>query len=229
MQLGWWMSLVQVIDLFENLKALLETQRRRLHSGHFGRIGGFRDDDQPMTEVMEVVTYLKNGGSAGVGRFLLDSGPTSDDKVTRLRGQLSKSDDLFPSAADELVIIYQTLQVFFVHLRNHILTLAIAAGLLVLAVNSYPYTSLAWLRLLTTGGMLTIALLVCWFYAQLERDEFLSFLLGSTPDQIEWNWPMLQRLGFLVSIALMTLLFQVFPESGRWLGGLLGPALSLGK
>ena len=225
--LVWWISLIRLILLFENLKSELDQQRGQLHGGAYEiqdpPSSGWPGSMRPRQNSKDIIAAIGENAGVGIGRFLLDPGPSRNDKVARLTKQ--NQDGPF----HDLLTSYRMIQIYFVHMRNHSLALGIAAFLLVLAVNSFPFPSMPWLRLITTGGLLTFALQVCWFYVKLERDEFLSFLLGTKPNAIEWNWPMIQRLGLLLSLAFATMLFQVFPESGSWLGGLLEPIVRLGK
>jgi hypothetical protein len=83
---------------------------------------------------------------------------------------------------------------FFVHLRNLMLFLTLAPFLMLLAVTSYPFQpQRLWLLLAATLiGVGTAT--VIWIIIQVERNEVVSHILSTTPNQLNFHWAFLGRI-----------------------------------
>jgi hypothetical protein len=79
------------------------------------------------------------------------------------------------------------------------------------------------LQLSTIVMLVSLAVLILWYYLQFDRNELLSLFDGTEPDRVEWNWSLLRTTAPAAALALMGLLSQAFPEMWVWLRGILQP------
>ena len=208
--LGWWYSMFQATGLFERFRQELHWVRHR----------NLKFDDPGVIQARDELQ--QDAFAPGVSGLLFVPRPINRKFISRC--QESKSD-----AERDFLLGFVCIHNYFRHLRNHIFTLAASALLLVLAVNSYPFTATLWLRVVTTGGLVFVVMQVCWFYIKLEHDEQLSRMLGTSPNVVNWDWAAVLRLGTMVATATAILIVQVVPESGGWLGMIIEPIVRLNK
>ncbi|HVW03010.1 MAG TPA: hypothetical protein VHB77_21800 [Planctomycetaceae bacterium] len=205
--LVWWLALLNLCASYALLKTFLHDCRQSANKP---------DDWQHWRDLGKRICAA---APRGLGHLWLGPGPSPHDAFSRELGADSVERQQF----------YLPVQIRFSQLRNHIFSQAVAAVALILAVNSFPFSSAPWLRFVTTAGLLVLASLICWFYVRLERDEFLSTMLGTDPGVVTWNWQMVQYLAGFVALALFTLILQTVPESADWFGELLQPVARLGR
>jgi hypothetical protein len=91
---------------------------------------------------------------------------------------------------------------FFVHLRNMALLLSFAPVLLLIAVSSYPFQPQRLWVLLAVVLIGLVTLSVIWIVFQIERNELVSRILKTTPNQISFRWGFISPL-FLYAIPLL--------------------------
>jgi len=87
--------------------------------------------------------------------------------------------------------------------------------LLLLAVNSYPFPPhdvLVWINWIVILVLVSIALGV---FIEMNRDPVLSYLNGTTPGKIDWNWEFVFRIVIYGVIPILALLGAQFPDSIR--------------
>jgi hypothetical protein len=51
-------------------------------------------------------------------------------------------------------------------------------------------------------------------FVQMDRDEVLSYVAGTRPNHLEWNWALVSKLALAVAVPLVTLFAAQFPELG---------------
>ncbi len=113
---------------------------------------------------------------------------------------------------------------FFVHLRNLMTFLTVAAVLLLLAIGSYPFQPQRLLLLWGWAAVLSALFVVINFFLQSDRDELLSRISRTRPNAVTLDWTLLSNLfKFVVPLALL-LLVQV-PVVGDWLSYVLAPLI----
>jgi hypothetical protein len=115
------------------------------------------------------------------------------------------------------------LRQMFVHLVALVTGLVVTAGLLFLTAQCFPFNSEPLLQLSTIVMLVSLAILILWYYLQFDRDELLSLFDGTEPDRVEWNWSLLRTTAPALALALVGLLSQAFPEMWVWLRGILQP------
>ena len=69
--------------------------------------------------------------------------------------------------------------------------------------------------------MCASAAFCCYFI--LDRDEFLSHMTGTKPNQVQWDWSLIQKVGIFGLLAVIALLSQAFPEMWQWMRTFLEP------
>lgn len=85
---------------------------------------------------------------------------------------------------------------FFVHLRNLGLFLFFAPLLFLLAVNSYPFQPQRSLVLFAVSLICLVMLAMIGIVIQVEWNGVVSRILKTTPNQLNFHWGFLSRLGF---------------------------------
>lgn len=113
----------------------------------------------------------------------------------------------------------------FVHLRTACSGLTVLAMVLFMASGSFPFNTAGLLRLSTALLLIVVALAVVGFYVALDRDEFLSRIAGTEPNQIVWDWTLLQNVGVFGLVAIVALVSQAFPEVWQWLRTFFEPLM----
>jgi hypothetical protein len=109
------------------------------------------------------------------------------------------------------------------HLMFLVTGLVIAGGVLFLAAQCFPFNTEPLLQLTTTIMLVAVAVLIVWYYTQLDRDSLVSVLDGSEPFEVEWNWSMLRTTLLPLALGFFSLISQSFPEMWVWLRGVLEP------
>jgi hypothetical protein len=111
---------------------------------------------------------------------------------------------------------------FFVHLRNLVTLLSVAAVLLLLAIGSYPFQPQRLLILWGWGAVLTVLFLVIKFFVEADRDELLSRISRTKAGAVTFDWTLLSNvLTYVVPLGL--LLITQIPVVGDWLSYLIAP------
>jgi len=94
---------------------------------------------------------------------------------------------------------------FFVQLRNLLLFLTVGPLLLLLAVTTYPLQPQR-LWLLFAGALIvTVVLVAVRMFVQIERDEVISRIAGTTPNRLNIHWSFLGNI-FTYALPLLGVL-----------------------
>lgn len=105
----------------------------------------------------------------------------------------------------------------FFHFGRLMAGLVVAGCLLFLAAQSFPLSSEPLLRLTASAMLGATGVLIVWYYIKFDRDELLSYLVGTDAKTVAWNWSMLQSIAPGVLLAAIACVSQVFPEVWQWL------------
>ena len=123
-----------------------------------------------------------------------------------------------------VLFIQQTIR----HLQGQIMFVMIALLLMLLAVTSYPFQPRGWLLLFNWALIMTIVLVVFWIFLQMNRNEILSELTGTTPGAVSVDRQLIGRVlayGFVPVLGLLRAQYPgVFEQLLSWFGGLFGGA-----
>lgn len=117
---------------------------------------------------------------------------------------------------------------FFVQLRNMALFLSLAPFLLLLAVSSYPFQPQrlwVWLAVALIG---LVTLSIISIVIQIERNELVSRILKTTPNQISFRWGFFSHL-FLYAIPLLGILVAMSSEMSDLVHSWMDPLLQVLK
>jgi hypothetical protein len=101
--------------------------------------------------------------------------------------------------------------------------LAVSGFLLLLTAESFPFNTEPMLRLTSSVMLVSLAIVMCWYYVLFDRQPLLSLLVGTTPDQIDWSWDMARHIAPPLLLGALALLAQIFPEMRDWIGLLVEP------
>jgi hypothetical protein len=95
-------------------------------------------------------------------------------------------------------------------LRNLLTSLMVGALLLVFAASTYPFCpqNLLLLTLMGLGGLAAVSMAT--FLVQLNRDEFVSRVMGTTPNHFTPDWAFAQSIGKYVLPIVAAIMIQ-FP------------------
>jgi hypothetical protein len=209
-----------VADLHDLLKGLVSTERERFAVEEWkttlGRLGPPRKF--PLRVFWDHRPKWKLRGR--------------EDDLKRAYERLSGTDEsgrderaMTTQRAEELYAQHVELYVRQVlyHLMVLVTGLVIAGGTLFLAAQCFPFNTEPLLQLTTTIMLVAVAVLIVWYYTQLDRDSLVSVLDGSEPFEVEWNWSMLRTTMLPLALGLFSLISQSFPEMWVWLRGVLEP------
>jgi len=99
-------------------------------------------------------------------------------------------------AAEDFVAleVVSFLSQFFVQLRNMLLFLTVAPLLLLLAVTSYPFQPQRLWVLCAGALVLAVMVAAIKIFVQLERNELVSRISGTTPDRLNLHWSFLGNI-----------------------------------
>lgn len=117
---------------------------------------------------------------------------------------------------------------FFVQLRNMALFLSLAPFLLLLAVSSYPFQPQrlwVWLAVALIG---LVTLSIISIVIQIERNELVSRILKTTPNQISFRWGFFSHL-FLYAIPLLGILVAMSSDMSDLVHSWMDPLLQVLK
>lgn len=117
---------------------------------------------------------------------------------------------------------------FFVQLRNLALFLSFAPFLFLLAVTSYPFQPQRLWVLLAVLLIGLVTLSVIWIVIQIERNELVSRILKTTPNQISFRWGFISHL-FLYAIPLLGILGAMSSDMSDLMHSWMDPLLQLLK
>jgi hypothetical protein len=124
------------------------------------------------------------------------------------------------------VVVY--LSQFFVQLRNMALFLALAPLLMLFAVSSYPFQPQRMWLLLAAGLVGIVTVVLVRIVIQMERDELLSRISGTTPDQLNFHWPFFSRV-LLYAVPLLGVLVASSSNVSDLIHAWLDPLLQMLK
>jgi hypothetical protein len=133
-----------------------------------------------------------------------------------LMSALPRDQYLFLRLAEDFValriatFVYQVL-----HELRHTLSFAlVGSGLLVASIVGYPFQPAHFLNLCVWCTLVVVTLAGLLRMMALERNELLSLLGGTKPDQIEWTASFVQQLFVYVGVPLIAAVVGLFPELG---------------
>jgi hypothetical protein len=134
---------------------------------------------------------------------LLGPGPDKTKEGAAARAWLKRAEDV---VAIEAVA---DLSQFFVHMRNLALFLGFAPLLMLFAITMYPFQPQRLWLLLSAGLIGAVSFFVVRTICQIERDEVVSWVQQTTPNQINFHWDFFARvatytaplLGVLVALS----------------------------
>ena len=159
----------------------------------------------------------------GVYRLLFGPGPGNRDQVSDLVALYHGK-----TIEQEALHFFRGIQYRMVMIKNQFYLLVLGAILLFLAVVSYPFTCGGIFNTLATWTILTLVIGVCLCFWKLESDRDLSGVLGTTANQLTWDWNTISFFGRNVFLAILVLTVQFVPGTWMWLGNMLGPLSHFG-
>ena len=200
----WWLALLELFIFQRELKEAIK--------------GKIRLTDPPEPSLVA----LHEHGFCGVYRVLFGTGPTSPDAVAEIAAKT------FPWN-QQVFKTFREVQYRFLIVKNQIFHLFYGAILLFGALVSYPFTSTPLWRSLAISTILAFTGSVCFCFWKLEQDAHLSKLLGTKPNEVEWNWSNISVFASTALMAGLALVSQMVPGSWSWLGQVMGPLMHLGR
>ena len=236
---AWFSDLLFAASMFQSL--LKNCVRQRL----------FATDDDPI-DWAKVFGRRKLVGPAGLGGLLGSSRARETDESRRrqqeTQRQLAEAEahlkqllDVGTATSSDLATahaecrearediwgdeIERFVRQHFVHLRTACTGLTVLAVVLFMASGSFPFNTAGLLRLTTALLLIVVAVAVVAFYVALDRDELLSRIAGTEPNQIVWDWALLQNAGIFGLLAIVALISQAFPEVWQWLRTFFEPLM----
>jgi hypothetical protein len=111
----------------------------------------------------------------------------------------------------------------FYHFGRLMVGLIVAGCLMFLAAQGFPLSSEPLMRSTASAMLAASGLLIVWFYIKFDRDELLSYLVGTDPKKVAWNWSMIQNVAPGLTLATIALVSQAFPEVWLWLRHVIEP------
>jgi hypothetical protein len=112
------------------------------------------------------------------------------------------------------------------HLQGQVMFVMIALLLMLLAVTSYPFQPRGWLLLFNWALIMTVVLMVFVIFLQMNRNEILSELTGTTPGAVSLDRQFLGRVmvyGFIPVLGLLRAQYPgAFEQLISWFRRLLG-------
>jgi len=151
---------------------------------------------------------------------LIDVGSTASSELSAAEARCREArEDVWGGEIERFV------RQHFVHLRTACSGLTALAVVLFMASGSFPFNTAGLLRLTTALLLIVVAVAVVGFYVALDRDEFLSRIAGTEPNQIVWDWALLQNAGIFGLLAIVALISQAFPEVWQWLRTFFEPLM----
>ena len=115
---------------------------------------------------------------------------------------------------------------FFHHIVRLGRGLAVTACLLFISAHTYPFSQEPLVRLWASVMLAAIGCLVAWYYLRFDRNELLSYLVGTDPKRVSINWSMIQTVTPALLLAAIALLSQTFPGIWQWMRNVLEPMAS---
>ena len=241
-----WAWFADVLSAASALQSLLKhSLRQRLHT----------DDSDPI-DWAKVFGRRKLIGPPGLGGLLGSSrskvSAESQRRQQEMKRRLTEAETYRkqhftdgPATSNELSIaearyreaqediwgdeIERFVRTQFVHLRTACSGLTGLAFVLFMASGSFPFNTAGLLRLTTALLLIVVAVAVVAFYVALDRDEFLSRIVGTEPNQIVWDWTLLQNAGIFGLLAIVALVSQAFPEVWQWLRTFFEPLMKTAR
>jgi hypothetical protein len=117
---------------------------------------------------------------------------------------------------------------FFVHLRNLAVFLSLAPLLMLLAATSYPFQPQRMLLLLSVALIALATATVISIVIQIERNELVSRILKTTPNQLNFHWGFLSHL-VLYIVPLLGILAAMSSDVSNLIHSWVDPLLRLMK
>jgi hypothetical protein len=152
----------------------------------------------------------------------------SDEDLRKARAALDlvMPDEAGRQAAEQRLCAVQIdlyVRQYFHHIVRLGFGLAVAACLIFLCAQAFPYNHEPFLRLSASVMLASIGCVMTWYYLKFDRHELLSHLVGTDPKQVSINWSLVQAVAPALLLTVVALLSSAFPEIWQWLRGALEP------
>lgn len=112
----------------------------------------------------------------------------------------------------------------FAHLRNHLGYLLLGFLLLIFAVSSYPFQPQRLLMFIAVTMTMPMSAMLIIVFVQMDRDEILSRMSGSTPGKVTWDLNFFTRI-VLYGVIPLASLFSTDVPGIRKLASVLGEVI----
>ena len=108
-------------------------------------------------------------------------------------------------------------------LRGTWICLTLASLLFIVAISSYPVHPHK--EILVLGWIIIGAVVITTFrvFLQINRNEVLSLLARTTPNQLTWDSDLLEKLVWFAGIPIFGLVAAQFPEVAHFLAKVIEP------
>ena len=173
----------------------------------------------PSLSIRKIYTPMKDPNA----KLTIDETIRSDETVDpAIRHWLTRAEDFVALE----VAVY--LGRFFAQLRNLIFYLSVIPFLFLLTVSSYPFQpQRLWLYLsVVLIGLITVSVLS--IILQIERDEMVSRIMKTTPNQLNFHWPFLSHL-LIYAVPLLGILVAMSSDMSDLVHSWIDPLLQLMK
>lgn len=209
-----------------------ELIREEAQSGRARRPGVLSHTQELLSAASRRLQHVLERRWAQAGAIVDDPEPApvvTDDALKRERaGRAPSTEQFWFELAEEFVAAQLTafLSFVFIYLRASLMGTTLAFVLLVLAMTTYPFEPqvpvlnfLSFLIAVAVGlGLFT--------FVQASRNELLSLLEGTTPNQITWNGNLVMQIFTYGLVPLLAALSAQVPVLGHLVGTLFSAATS---
>jgi hypothetical protein len=153
-----------------------------------------------------------------VAKAEFDKAPTAD--LTPAQVWLNGAEDFVAME------ITRYLSQFFAQLRNLLNAIVLGSFLMLLAISVYPFHPQSLLLLYVVILLTAVAALALWVLVAINRDEVMSHISGSTPNQFSPDLTFFKQVGQYV-VPIVGLLAVQFQSVGSFLRSMLEPLLRM--
>jgi hypothetical protein len=215
----WWMTVVGYVVWWLAALELPRIQRELRNKVKRGLPTRYDSPDWD-----EIFAKLHASGLRSLPALLIGPAPSDDDAVSEERRRVERQK--IPTERTESLAalgLFRQVQCRLIILRNQFALLALGGVMLLMAVVSYPFTSAGGFQTLGTISVLTLVIGACVYFGKLESDENLSRVLGTKPNEVEWNFGTITFFGKYLLLGVVALIIQFVPGTWIWLGKLISP------
>jgi hypothetical protein len=164
--------------------------------------------DKPAAEEPGIDPYLARSGDLGY--------PLAEGRLQALQDWIHLAEDFVG------IEVMAYLSQFFVHLRFLVHSLTWPPVLAVLAIVSYPFHPQRILLLVSGLFILGLAVGGIRVFVHIERNEVISRILKTPPNQLSFNWEFVRSIGLAI-VPLLSVLAVASSEMSDLLHTLLDP------